>query len=46
MSEPGHWFERNPLWFKTSIFYEIHIRGFFDVNDDGSGDRAIEDADV
>ena len=38
MSEPGHWFERNPIWFKTAIFYEIHIRGFFDGNDDGSGD--------
>jgi maltose alpha-D-glucosyltransferase/alpha-amylase len=38
MSEPGHWFERDPLWFKTAIFYEIHIRGFFDGNDDGSGD--------
>jgi maltose alpha-D-glucosyltransferase/alpha-amylase len=38
VSEPGHWFERNPLWFKTAIFYEIHIRGFFDGNDDGSGD--------
>jgi maltose alpha-D-glucosyltransferase/alpha-amylase len=38
VSDPGHWFERNPLWFKTAIFYEIHIRGFFDGNDDGSGD--------
>jgi maltose alpha-D-glucosyltransferase/alpha-amylase len=38
MSEPGHWFERDPLWFKTAVFYEIHIRGFFDGNDDGSGD--------
>ncbi len=38
MSEPGHWFERQPLWFKTAVFYEIHIRGFFDGNDDGSGD--------
>jgi maltose alpha-D-glucosyltransferase/alpha-amylase len=38
MSEPGHWFERNPYWFKTAIFYEIHIRGFYDGNDDGSGD--------
>ena len=38
VSEPGHWFERNPLWFKTSIFYEIHMRGYFDGNDDGSGD--------
>jgi maltose alpha-D-glucosyltransferase/alpha-amylase len=38
VSEPGHWFERDPLWFKTSVFYEIHIRGFFDGNDDGAGD--------
>jgi maltose alpha-D-glucosyltransferase/alpha-amylase len=38
MSEPGHWFERDPLWFKTAVFYEIHIRGFYDGNDDGSGD--------
>jgi maltose alpha-D-glucosyltransferase/alpha-amylase len=36
--EPGHWFEREPLWFKTAVFYEIHIRGFFDGNGDGSGD--------
>jgi maltose alpha-D-glucosyltransferase/alpha-amylase len=35
---PGHWFEADPLWFKTSVFYEIHIRGFFDGNGDGSGD--------
>jgi maltose alpha-D-glucosyltransferase / alpha-amylase len=38
MSEPGHWFEQDPLWFKRAVFYEIHIRGFFDGNDDGSGD--------
>ena len=38
LSEPGHWFERDPLWFKTAVFYEIHMRGFFDGNDDGSGD--------
>src|SRR5688500_19220149 len=42
--EPGHWFERDPLWFKHSVFYEIHIRGFFDSDDDGSGDlRGIQD---
>jgi maltose alpha-D-glucosyltransferase/alpha-amylase len=34
----GHWFESNPLWFKTAVFYEIHLRGFFDGNGDGSGD--------
>ena len=38
MSEAGQWFERDPLWFKTAVFYEIHLRGFFDANDDGSGD--------
>jgi len=37
-SEPGHWFERDELWFKRAVFYEIHLRGFFDGNDDGSGD--------
>ena len=36
--ERGHWFEREPLWFKTAVFYEIHIRGFFDGNGDGFGD--------
>jgi maltose alpha-D-glucosyltransferase / alpha-amylase len=35
---PAHWFEREPNWFKTAVFYEIHLRGFFDGNDDGSGD--------
>jgi maltose alpha-D-glucosyltransferase/alpha-amylase len=37
-SNPNHWFEREPLWFKRAVFYEIHIRGFFDGNGDGSGD--------
>ena len=23
MNPPGHWFESNPLWFKTAVFYEI-----------------------
>jgi maltose alpha-D-glucosyltransferase/alpha-amylase len=34
----GNWFEAQPLWFKTAVFYEIHIRGFYDGNGDGSGD--------
>ncbi|HEX2127194.1 MAG TPA: alpha-amylase family glycosyl hydrolase, partial [Thermoleophilaceae bacterium] len=34
----GHWFESDPLWFKKAIFYEIHVRAFFDGNADGSGD--------
>jgi maltose alpha-D-glucosyltransferase/alpha-amylase len=40
----GHWFEPDPLWFKHAVFYEIHIRGFFDTNGDGSGDlRGIQE---
>jgi maltose alpha-D-glucosyltransferase/alpha-amylase len=38
VSEPGHWFESDPLWFKHAVFYEIHTRAFFDGNEDGSGD--------
>ena len=37
-SHAAHWFESDPLWFKTAVFYEIHLRGFFDANADGSGD--------
>ena len=37
-ASPSHWFEREPLWFKRAVFYEIHLRGFFDGDDDGSGD--------
>src|SRR3954471_20169015 len=37
-ADPSHWFERDPLWFKRAVFYEIHLRGFFDGNDDGAGD--------
>src|ERR1700753_3550794 len=37
-NDPGHWFEPQPLWFKTAVFYEIHTRAFFDANADGSGD--------
>src|SRR5439155_15323732 len=44
VSEPGHWFEREPLWFKTAVFYEIHVRGFYDANGDGLGDlRGIQE---
>ncbi len=34
----GQWFESDPLWFKKALFYEIHLRGFYDGNADGSGD--------
>ncbi|HVN45343.1 MAG TPA: maltose alpha-D-glucosyltransferase [Steroidobacteraceae bacterium] len=28
----------DPLWFKDAIIYEVHVRAFFDANDDGVGD--------
>ncbi|MFL5846662.1 MAG: alpha-amylase family glycosyl hydrolase, partial [Solirubrobacteraceae bacterium] len=37
-AQPTHWFEADPQWFKRAVFYEIHIRGFFDGNGDGYGD--------
>src|SRR5688572_13409904 len=28
----------DPLWYKTAVFYEVVIRGFYDSNNDGTGD--------
>ena len=33
-----HWFESQPDWFRTAVFYELHTRAFFDSSDDGTGD--------
>ena len=30
--------EDDPLWYKDAIIYEVHVRAFFDSNDDGIGD--------
>src|SRR5680860_590036 len=30
--------QKDPLWFKHAIFYEIVVRGFYDSNNDGTGD--------
>jgi maltose alpha-D-glucosyltransferase/alpha-amylase len=37
-AQTRQWFETEPLWFKRAIFYEIHVRGFYDANGDGIGD--------
>src|ERR1700677_2893509 len=29
---------KDPLWFKDVIIYQLHIKSFFDSNDDGYGD--------
>jgi maltose alpha-D-glucosyltransferase/alpha-amylase len=28
----------DPLWYKDAILYELHVKAFFDSNDDGVGD--------
>src|SRR5229473_1165013 len=28
----------DPLWFKNAVIYELHIRAFYDSNNDGIGD--------
>jgi maltose alpha-D-glucosyltransferase/alpha-amylase len=30
--------DRDPLWFKTAVFYELYVRSFYDSNADGYGD--------
>ena len=30
--------ERDPLWYKDAVIYELHVRTFADGNDDGTGD--------
>src|SRR5579884_853436 len=37
-AQTRQWFEAEPLWFKRAIFYEVHVRSFFDANGDGAGD--------
>jgi maltose alpha-D-glucosyltransferase/alpha-amylase len=29
---------QDPLWYQSAIFYEVLVRGFFDSNNDGTGD--------
>ena len=30
----------DPLWYKDAVLYELHVKAFFDGNDDGVGDFA------
>ena len=41
MSEPlavRHSAAADPLWYKDAIIYQLHVKAFFDSNDDGIGD--------
>jgi maltose alpha-D-glucosyltransferase/alpha-amylase len=31
---------KDPLWYKDAVIYQLHIKSFFDANDDGVGDFA------
>jgi maltose alpha-D-glucosyltransferase/alpha-amylase len=37
-AQTRQWFEAEPLWFKRAVFYEVHVRSFYDANGDGIGD--------
>lgn len=30
--------DTDPLWYKDAIIYEVHVKAFFDANNDGMGD--------
>ena len=36
----GHHEEKDPLWFKQAVIYQLHVKSFYDLNDDGIGDFA------
>ncbi|NKE71173.1 maltose alpha-D-glucosyltransferase [Candidatus Manganitrophus noduliformans] len=38
MSEKEIRSEHNPLWYKDAVIYQLHIKAFFDSNNDGVGD--------
>ena len=32
--------KEDPLWYKDAVIYQVHIKSFFDANNDGIGDFA------
>jgi maltose alpha-D-glucosyltransferase/alpha-amylase len=32
--------DSDPLWFKDAVIYQVHVKAFYDANDDGIGDFA------
>src|SRR5690606_38638702 len=37
-SEVREMHSEDPLWYKDAIIYQLHVKAFFDSNDDGIGD--------
>jgi len=38
IGNPPAMIESDPQWYKDAIIYELHVKAFFDSNDDGMGD--------
>ena len=38
MSRKKIYLEDDPLWYKDAIIYEVHVKSFYDSNDNGFGD--------
>jgi maltose alpha-D-glucosyltransferase / alpha-amylase len=36
----SHLIARDPLWYKDAVIYQLHVKSFFDSNNDGIGDFA------
>ncbi|RJF95332.1 maltose alpha-D-glucosyltransferase [Noviherbaspirillum saxi] len=36
----GRRFSDDPLWYKDAVIYQVHVKSFFDANNDGIGDFA------
>ncbi len=37
---PKETFLKDPLWYKDAVIYQVHVKSYFDANDDGVGDFA------
>lgn len=37
LADNAQWME-DPLWFKDAVIYELHIKAFFDSDNNGTGD--------
>nr|WP_132256682.1 maltose alpha-D-glucosyltransferase [Paucimonas lemoignei] len=37
---PGPRFQEDPQWYKDAVIYQVHVKSFFDSNNDGIGDFA------
>ena len=31
-------FIKDPLWYKDAVIYQVHVKSYFDSNNDGIGD--------